>query len=138
MPGIPSCEVQIRVRYAECDAMGVLHHARYFEYFEESRTELLRRNGFRYRDLESQGVFFVVYKLACRYHAPIRYDDVVTVVTRVERVTRTRVDHSYTILRDGLRLCEATSTLACVGRDGRPILMPDNLWGRIAHSQERA
>ncbi|HEY3245021.1 MAG TPA: thioesterase family protein, partial [Phycisphaerae bacterium] len=101
MPGIPSCEVQIRVRYAECDAMGVLHHARYFEYFEESRTELLRRNGFRYRDLESQGVFFVVYKLACRYHAPIRYDDVVTVVTRVERVTRTRVDHSYTILRDG-------------------------------------
>ncbi|HEY3243519.1 MAG TPA: hotdog domain-containing protein, partial [Phycisphaerae bacterium] len=78
------------------------------------------------------GVFFVVYKLACRYHAPIRYDDVVTVVTRVERVTRTRVDHSYTILRDGVRLCEASSTLACVGRDGRPILMPEHLWGQIA------
>jgi acyl-CoA thioester hydrolase len=122
------CTVELRVRYAECDAMGYLHHAKYWEYFEHARTELLRLNGFRYRDLEAQGVFFVVYKATCTYVAPIRYDDVVVVTAQVDRVTRTRVDHSYVIERLGERMCEAVSTLACVGRDGRPRLMPDSLW----------
>ena len=121
-----ACE--FRVRYAETDAMGYLHHAKYWEYFEHARTELLRHNGFRYRDLEAEGVFFVVYKAACRYIGPIRYDDLVTVRVTVDRVTRTRVDHSYAVERDGERLTEATSTLACVGTDGSPRLMPDSLW----------
>jgi len=121
-----SCE--FRVRYAECDAMGFLHHAKYWEYFEHVRTELLRHNGVRYRDLEAEGVLFVVYKAACRYLAPIRYDDVVVVRVVVERITRTRVDHAYVIERDGVTTTEASSTLACVGRDGRPQVMPDALW----------
>ncbi|MHC5111041.1 MAG: acyl-CoA thioesterase [Planctomycetota bacterium] len=119
---------RIRVRYAETDAMGFLHHAKYWEYFEEARTELLRENGYRYRELEEAGTFFVVYKASCKYLLPIRYDDVVDVTARVERMTRTRVDHSYEIAREGQRLCEANSTLACVGSDGRPKLMPDSLW----------
>lgn len=123
-----TCDVDIRVRYAECDAMGYLHHAKYWEYFEHVRTELLRKNGHRYRDLEDAGVLFVVYKAACKYVAPIRYDDIVNVTVRVERITRTRVDHSYRIVRENDFLCEASTTLACVGRDGRPILMPDSLW----------
>jgi len=124
-------KAEFRVRYAECDAMGYLHHAKYWEYFEHARTELLRRSGVRYRDLEAQGVFFVVYKAACKYLAPIRYDDLVTVTVTVERITRTRVDHSYEIHRDGELTCQATSTLACVGRDGRPILMPEAFWSRV-------
>lgn len=124
-----STTIEIRVRYAECDAMGYLHHARYWEYFEQARTERLRMNGFRYRDLEAQGCFFVVYKAAIRYLLPIRYDDLVRVTLTVTRVTRTRVDHAYAIERDGVRTCEATTTLACVGRDGRPQLMPSALWG---------
>jgi len=124
-----SCD--FRVRYAECDAMGYLHHAKYWEYFEHARTELLRANGFRYRDLEDAGVYFVVYKASCRYLAPIRYDDLVIVDVTVERVTRTRVDHAYAIRRSGERMTEAASTLACVGDDGRPQLMPDVLWGEV-------
>ena len=121
-----TCE--FRVRYAECDAMGYLHHARYWEYLEHTRTELLRKNGVRYRDLEAEGVLFVVYKAAIKFIGPVRYDDIVQVTAKVERITRTRVDHSYTFRRDGVLLCEATSTLACVGRDGHPIAMPDALW----------
>ena len=118
----------IRVRYAECDAMGYLHHAKYWEYFEEVRTDLLRSNGFLYRDLEKAGTFFVVYKASCKYLTPIRYDDVVEVTVRVERISRTRVDHSYEIRREGELMCQASTTLACVGMDGRPKLMPDALW----------
>ena len=127
-----SCSVELRVRYAETDAMGYLHHAKFWEYFEHARTELLRKNGVRYRDLEQAGTFFVVYKAACKYLRPIRYDDLVTVTVTVERITRTRVDHSYVMERDGARLCEASSTLACVGSDGKPKLMPDVLWSTSA------
>ena len=122
-----ACE--FRVRYAECDGMGYLHHAKYFEYFEHARTELLRRSGVRYRDLEADGVGFVVYRAACKYLRPIRYDDLVIVTVCVERVSRTRVEHAYQIHCEGELMTEATTTLACVGRDGRPILMPDKLWG---------
>jgi len=108
--------------------MGHLHHARYWEYFEHARTELLRRHGFRYRDMEEQGFFYVVYKAACKYIAPIRYDELVTVNVCVIRVTPTRVEHAYTIEREGKVVCEAASTLACVGRNGRPRAMPDALW----------
>lgn len=108
--------------------MGYLHHSKYWEYFEHVRTELLRANGFRYRDLEEQGVLFVVYKAACKYILPIRYDDVVHVKATVTRVTRTRVDHAYQVEKDQRIACEATTTLACVGRDGKPILMPEALW----------
>lgn len=121
-------EVQIRVRYAECDAMGLLHHAKYFEYLEVSRTELLRSSGISYREMEEQGFFFVVAKIGIRYRAPIRYDDVVTIHTEVDRITRTRVDHSYKIINNGVLSTEATSTLACVDRNGKPILMPESLW----------
>jgi len=123
--------VEFRVRYAECDPMGYLHHAKYWEYFEHVRTELLRKNGVRYRDLETGDVLFVVYKAACKYIRPIRYDDLVTVTVQVARITRTRVDHTYVVLDHEKKLaCEASTTLACVGRDGRPRLMPEALWSR--------
>ena len=107
--------------------MGYLHHAKYFEYFEMARTELLRKNGCRYRDLENDGIFFVVARAECRFKRPVRYDDVVTVRAAVTRTTRTRIEHCYEIRLDGMVCCEASSTLACVGRDGRPILMPEHL-----------
>jgi acyl-CoA thioester hydrolase len=123
-----SIRVDFRVRYAECDAFGYLHHAKYWEYFEHARTELLRARGIRYRDLEEKGVFFVVYKCACTYLRPVRYDDLVTVTARVGRISHTRVDHEYEVHRDGELTCQASTTLACVGRDGRPIVMPPDLW----------
>lgn len=126
--GQPSIRVDFRVRYAECDAFGYLHHAKYWEYFEHSRTELLRACGIRYRDLETQGTFFVVYKCACKYLRPIRYDDLVTVTARVLRTTHTRVDHAYEIHRDAELACEGCTTLACVDRAGRPQVMPAELW----------
>lgn len=123
-----SCSVDFRVRYAEVDAMGYLHHSRYWVYFEQVRTELLRQHGFRYRDLEAEGVLFVVYTARIKFFAPLRYDDLATVTARVIRMTRTRVDHAYEIHCDGMKTCEAETTLACVGRDGQPILMPESLW----------
>jgi acyl-CoA thioester hydrolase len=128
---LQSCDVEIRVRYAETDAMGILHHAQYFVYFEIGRTELLRQNGLRYRDMEEFGLYYVVAKLECRFRAPARYDDVLTLTTMTQRLTRVRVDHSYRVLRGDELLTEAASTLALVGRDGRPTTLPDDMYARL-------
>ncbi len=126
------CEIPIRVRYAETDAMGYLHHAQYFVYFELGRTELLRQTGLTYRQMEERGVFYVVARLECRFRAPAHYDDLLTLTTAVERITPTRVEHSYRLTRDGKLLAEASSTLVSVGRDGRPLALPVDIYERLA------
>ncbi len=123
-----SCETEIRVRYAETDAMGYLHHAQYLVYFEIGRTELLRLNGLRYRDMEERGLFYVVARLDCRFRAPARYDDLLTLTTSTAKLSRVRVDHHYELKRDGQLLTEADSTLVLVDRKGRPTTLPDDLY----------
>ena len=122
-----SCEMNLRVRYVEVDQMGALHHSRFWVYFEMGRTELLRQSGVRYADLEKAGVFFVVAKCSARYIAPARYDDELTLVTRVTRMGAARIDHAYELKRttDGLLLATAETTLACVNRDGEIIAIPE-------------
>ena len=122
-----SGEITIRVRYAETDRMGLLHHANYLVYFEQARTELLRSLGHSYRDLEDQGYLLVLTRIEVRYRRPARYDDLLTVRTTVVRTTAVRIDHRYEVFGDGQLVAEGTSTLACVDRTGRPQLLPDFL-----------
>jgi acyl-CoA thioester hydrolase len=122
-----SGEIAIRVRYAETDRMGLLHHANYLVYFEQGRTELLRGQGLTYKDLEDQGFLLVLTKLEVRYRWPARYDDLVTLRTTVVKTTAVRIDHRYEMACEGRLLAEATSTLACVDRTGRPQPLPEFL-----------
>src|SRR5207302_612634 len=117
-------EIQIRVRYAETDRMGLLHHANYFVYFEMGRTELLRARGLSYRELEDSGALLVIVDLGCRYKKPAFYDDELTLKTIVERVTHVKIVHRYELRRQGILLAEGHSTLACVDRQGKPQALP--------------
>lgn len=119
--------ITLRVRYPEADAMGYLHHSRYLQYFEIGRVELLRSMGHSYADLEREGVFFVVVKAECRYKAPARFDDELTLKTRITRQTHVRIDHAYELRRGDTLLAEATTTIACVGRDGQLREIPESL-----------
>ena len=120
-------EITFRVRYAETDRMGLLHHANYFVYFEMGRTELLRKRGMTYRDMEDAGHLLVIVDLGCKYKRPAYYDDVLTLRTTVERVTHVKIVHKYALLRDDVLLAEGHSTLACVDRAGRPQALPETL-----------
>ena len=127
-PAAPArMDLEIRVRYAEVDQMGVLHHSRYWVYFEMGRTELLRRGGLAYRDLERAGVFFVVVRCDARFQSPARYDDVLVLTTAVAGVGAARIDHEYTLRHKGTGVVVATAstTLACVDRAGAIIPIPD-------------
>jgi acyl-CoA thioester hydrolase len=114
-----SGEIAIRVRYAETDRMGLLHHANYLVYFEQARTELLRDQGLTYRDLEDKGFLLVLTKVEVRYKQPARYDDLLTIRTTVVRTTPVRIEHNYEVRCESRVVAEASTTLACVDRDGK-------------------
>jgi len=120
-------DTEIRVRYAETDRMGFLHHAQYFVYFEQGRTDLLRAQGMSYREIEDQGFFLVVVKLDCRYRSPARYDDLLRLRTTLTRTTTVRVEHRYELYRGDALLAEGNSTLACVDRQGQVQPLPEAL-----------
>ena len=114
--------VAVRVRYPECDPMGVAHHAAYPVWLEIARTEMLRAAGHAYRDLEAAGIFLVIAKMELRYRRPARYDDVLA----VECVTdgnpdgpSTRLAHRYRICRGDDLLATASTLLVSVDADGR-------------------
>ncbi|TWU57710.1 acyl-CoA thioesterase [Rubripirellula reticaptiva] len=119
--------VQQRVRYDECDPMGLVHHSRYLQYFEIGRTELLRASGGRYRSMEEAGQFVVVVRVDCRYRSPAKYDDVINIQTRIAKVTAAKIIHDYTITRDGVTLVEATVTLGVIDRNGKLQRVPQEL-----------
>jgi acyl-CoA thioester hydrolase len=121
--------LEFRVRYPEVDAMGVVHHSRYLQYFEMGRVEMLRAAGHCYADLEAAGVFFAVTRAEVRYRAPARYDDLLTLTTLRERQTTVRIDHSYVLRRGDVVLAEGATTIACVDRHGRVRPIPAELAG---------
>jgi acyl-CoA thioester hydrolase len=124
-----SGEITIRVRYAETDRMGLLHHSNYLVYFEQGRTELLRQQGLAYKDLEDQGYLLVLTKVQVRYRRPARYDDVLTLRTVVARTSMVKIEHRYEMLRDGELLAEGETTLGCIDREGKPQMLPAILRG---------
>jgi acyl-CoA thioester hydrolase len=118
-------EIQFRVRYNETDPMGFLHHAHYFTYIEIGRTELLRASGGNYRQMEEEGLFVVVVKAECRYRRPARYDDLLTLRTRVARIGAAKIEHDYELRRGDELLAVARVVLAVVDRSGRVREIPD-------------
>ncbi len=125
-------EVRLRVRYSECDPMGVAHHSACIPWLELGRTELLRPTGVSYAHMEKAGILLVVTRLVVNYRHPARYDDELILATRVTGGGRARIDHSYELWLDGGDargksdlLLTAESTLACEDRDGKPRALPD-------------
>ena len=119
--------VELRVRYDECDPMGFVHHANYMKYFEIARTDLYRTRGGSYRDFEASGLFVVVAKIECRYLSPARYDDLLKIFVKVDRITEAKIEQSYLVERDGQRMVTGSVTLAVIDRDGKLQRIPDEL-----------
>jgi len=119
--------ITFRVRYPEVDPMGVVHHSRFFQYFEIGRVELLRANGVSYADLEREGILFAVVKVACRYKSPARYDEELTLTTKVVKQTHVRIDHEYVLRRETTVLAEGSTTIACIDKAGQLREIPESL-----------
>lgn len=119
------CSLPIHVRYNECDPMGVVHHAAYPVWFEMGRTELLRVQGFTYKNLEEEQIYFVVSTLQVKYHAPAHYDDALMLVTRCTEQRKATLMHTYELTRGDTLLTKGETVIACVNKNGQVQQIPD-------------
>jgi acyl-CoA thioester hydrolase len=88
----------LRVRYAETDAMGVVHHAAYVQWFEVGRVNLLRAAGCPYGDIEARGLLVVLSDLQVRYRSPARFDDEVVIETQLITLKSRQIAFRYRAL----------------------------------------
>ncbi len=117
----------LRVRYAETDQMGVVYYANYLVWFEVARTDLLRAQGWTYREMEASGVYLPVIEAECRYRRPARYDDEVEIRTEGRVVSPVRMEFQYAVSVKGQDgpIASGRTLHATVSRDGRPCRVPD-------------
>ena len=122
-------ETTTRVRYAETDQMGVVYHSNYIVYFEIGRTEAMRSLGSAYAALEERGLVLAITEVGAKYHAPARYDDVLTIRTWLRELSKARLRFEYEIWRAKSKLMSKYAVLAFLDRrDGmRPVRCPDDV-----------
>ena len=115
---------RIRVRFAETDAMGIVHHSRYLLYFEEARVAYLRHLGRPYSEMRKEGVEHAVLECFVQYRRPLRFDEVIDVHLVLAKVTRATFQIAYLIAVDGQARATGVTAHGCVDADGRPVRMP--------------
>ena len=128
---------RLRTRFAETDAMGIVHHAAYLPYLEEARVEYLRAIGHPDHEVRGtpdgddgddadrgDGRDFAVLEASVHYRRPLRFDDEVDVALVVGAVTRATFQIAYLISVDGEVRATAVTVHGCVDRQGRPARLP--------------
>ena len=128
LQSMTSVETRLRVRYAETDQMGVVYHSNYLIWFEVGRVELMRSLGFDYKTMEKEDdCYLVVADVHCRYHLPARYDELLTVRTRIADAKNRTLKFGYELFRqsDDKLLATGDTTHVCCHRDGRVTHFPE-------------
>lgn len=93
-----SSEITFRVRYNEVDRMGFVHHGNYAAYFEMGRTELMRKYGIAYKDMEDSGIILPLSEFYVKYYLPATYDDELTLVTTLTTFSGVRLIFEYNLI----------------------------------------
>ena len=122
-------ESRVRVRYKETDQMGIAHHSNYVVWFEIGRTDLCRRVGVRYAEIEARGFVLVVTEMNCRFQRPFLYDDEVVMRTRISELNSRGIRFAYELLNLSGE-CHARGTTSHIWLDRvtrRPVMPPEDL-----------
>jgi acyl-CoA thioester hydrolase len=121
-------ETHIRVRYAETDKMGVVHHSNYLVWFELGRSEFCRDKGFSYRDMEDKdNAMMVVAEAYCRYKSPAFYDDHLTIRIRIGELRSRTLRFIYEVFRaeDNKLLAEGETLHVVTDTDKKVRSLPE-------------
>jgi acyl-CoA thioester hydrolase len=125
----------VRVGFSDTDAQGVVYYGRYMPYFDLARTEFHRHLGHVHLD----GVDFAMRAVTVEYVAPARFDDLLEVFVRVERIGTTSItyDHAAYRTEDDRLMASAKATLVCIALDERKAVpVPQPMRTQIASFQE--
>jgi acyl-CoA thioester hydrolase len=120
-------ETQLRVQYYDTDQMGVVHHSNYIRYFEIGRTELMRRIGLSYKEMENSGTAMPITNIEVQYFYPARYDEFIYVKSFIKEMPKARIIFYYEIYNEQRKLLvSGSTTLAFVNKEtGRPQRAPE-------------
>jgi len=126
----------LRVRYADTDKMGIVYYAKYLEYFEVARTEMLRAFGLPYREIEAAGYELPVASASIKYYKGAKYDDEIEVAAEFTPSDSPRIEITYEV-RDKITndlLAEGETTLVFINmKSGRPSRPPE-VWKQLLKS----
>jgi acyl-CoA thioester hydrolase len=123
-PGDYPFRHRIRVRFAETDAMGIVHHANYLLYLEEARVAYLRALDRPYTELRREGVDHAVLESFVQYRKPLAFDEEVDVHLVLAAVSRATFQMAYLLTVDGEVRATAATAHGAVNADGRPVRLP--------------
>ena len=123
-PSAYSFAHDVRVRFAETDAMGIVHHASYLPYLEETRVAYLRSIDHDYVSVRASGVNFAVIEVAMKYIRPCYFDDVITVRLKLHSVTRATFQIAYLLTVGDEPRVTAVTAHGGVDAEGRPTRLP--------------
>ena len=120
-------EEKVRVRYAETDQMGYVYYGNYATYYEVARTEMLRKTGFSYKELEEMGVMMPVLEMNINYHQPAKYDDLLTIRVIIKEKPSVRIKFDYEVYNEqGVLLNTGMTQLVFVDmKRNRPCRAPE-------------
>ncbi len=116
--------IEKKVYYHDTDCGGVVYYANYLKYFEEARTELFLAKGIELGKLAKRNVLFVVGQAILNYKAPARYQDILKISSRVERIKNVSIQFVQIVKRDNTFLVNADITLVCIDNNFKPISIP--------------
>ncbi len=125
--------ISFRVRYGETDQMGVVYHGKYADYLEIGRTEWLRSYGITYKNMEEEGIILPVIHLQIEYKKSAKYDDLLTVETRLKKKPMIKIAFDYKIYNESRELlAEAHTVLAFINKaTSKPMKCPDYLLSKL-------
>ncbi len=122
-------QVLYRVIYGDTDCGGVVYYGNYFRFFEIGRTELLRRTGLTYRQIEEkEGLILPVVEAHARYRAPARYDDELLITTWVSELKPHKIRFDYVIYRQGRPIVQGYTVHAPINREGKLVKFPAKIF----------
>ena len=118
-----------RVRYSDTNHFGVVYYARYLDWFEAGRTEILREKGITYADLEKKGLFAPVVEIKVNYKKPARYDDIIQLETEIENIGNSSIKFNYKVYNKKTKelLAEAYTVNVFINKDMESVRIPDEV-----------
>lgn len=125
-------EISVRVYYEDTDLAGIVYYANYLRFIERARTEWVRALGVDQGALKrEEGIVFAVRRVEADYLKPARFDDVLTVTTRLLELGGARIELEQQVLRGAERLFTARVVLVCLSDVGGAVRMPPSVRAKL-------